>query len=101
MDAVRGLSDVEVDEEAHLEACELEAGQELRFVDRQEGLDGLQLEDQPAADHKVQDQLAVELPALIADRQALLPLERNPPKIQLPLKCLLVQTLQEPGAKLP
>ena len=68
MDAILQHRDVEVDEQAEVEAAKPQVGEELGLVERVEGVDGLDLNHHPPVDHKVHDEVVSQCRPLVDDR---------------------------------
>jgi hypothetical protein len=101
LDAVvqAGLS--EVDDEADLETAQAEIGEELGFMDRQGVLETLDFDHQPIVNDEIHPKLSARSPALVADRNGDLLLNRHSAKSQLVSSPLLVDALEQAGARLP
>jgi len=68
----KSLNHEDLKDESNREPAELEqpeVRQHLRFVDRQDSVDGLQLQQQPGIHDKVEAIAAVERDAFVLDRQ--------------------------------
>jgi len=69
---VRSEVTFEVDEQAELASGELEVGEELRLVDRGEGIDGLELDDERVFHEEIKAMAAVQAHVLVDQGQRLL-----------------------------
>ena len=90
---------VEIENEPHPARAQAKIGEELRFVNRQQMLHGLDLHHDDVLDDEVHPVAAIELDALVFYGQVDLPLEWDPTQAQLVAKTLLIGRLEEAGTQ--
>ena len=89
------INDIEVHEERGLEAGELEIGEYLGLVNRQQNLHRLELDDDSASDDKVELIAAVDENALVRDGDLLLALKRNAAQRELMAETVPIGRFEE------
>jgi len=92
---------VEVDQEAEWQAEQPEVGRELDPVDRLEGLDGLELDQQLSVDQQVDPVGAGDGVVAITDGEQLLAFHRVPARRELQLQAVAVGALEQAGPERP
>jgi hypothetical protein len=93
------IYDVEVHEERSLEAGQLEIGEHLGLMHRQEILHRLELNNDSAFDDEVELVAAVEQDSLVWDRHLLLALERNAEERELMTETVCIGGLEKSWPK--
>src|SRR5690606_21310083 len=93
------LLDVEVDEESLSQVQELEIGQHLCLMDRQQAIDGFQFDDQLAGDHEVDSILRIEHRVPVENRNGHLAGELDVLECHLAAEAVLVRRLQQAWPK--
>jgi hypothetical protein len=81
---------VEVIQEPNVPTAQLEVTHQLRFVEGQKALDGLELHDHLVLHYQVQAVATLERDAFVDHRQRPLSLECDPAKLQLTTQTLLI-----------
>ena len=89
-DALCQERDIEVDQQADPFVGQLEVGQKLSLVNRQQFLHGFQFQNDFVLHKEIDLVTAVQLQALVLDGKVDLPLKAQPPKPEFMAKALLV-----------
>jgi len=97
LDAVTDPRDVEVDQESEAMACQFEVRQNLRLVNRQQLLNGLQFNEQAVLDQQVEPQPSVQMNGAVHDRKAHLALNGKPSLPDLMRQTHFIHTFEQPG----
>lgn len=99
-DALLQQRDVEVDEKSDAQSAQLQVGEKLCLMDRREGVNRFDLDQNSVLDHKVHSVSAFQVSLLVDDRQWHLPAECHASQGQLTCEAALVRRLQESGTEL-
>lgn len=93
--AIPQVRDIEVDQEPESLSRKAQIGEKLRVVDRPEGIDALDFDDQAVPDQEIESIRAIEPdPAVLHDQRDLSP-ERQAGQCEFTAQARLVRALQE------
>src|SRR5262249_23201903 len=95
LDAFLQEADVEIQQQAAMNAAQLQVGEELGFVDRMQRIHGLQLQYELMLYDNVHVQLGVDRHALVDQREGHLALVLDPSQLQLVTQAALVHRFEQ------
>ena len=98
-DAVAEIGYVEVDEQSDGIPAEAQIGEELRRMNRQRLLNGLELDNYRVADEQIHPERGLKRNSLVLDREIDLALEGNATSVQLVTERRLIGRLEQSGTE--
>jgi len=93
--------DIEVQEKPDRPSAESQVREELRFVDRQQGVDRLDFNDNTVFDYEIQAVSTLQILALVLEGDVHLPTKIQAPQFQFPGQTGLVCRFKKSGSEQP